>query len=221
MNILRQHPDIFMPYIKEMHHFGADIQFRSPIVAKRKKRDVYLSYFKDWNCEKRIGEASPFYLYSLSASQEIYDFDPTAKIIIMLRNPADMLYSLYSQLCASGVETLETFEDALAAEERRKKGIDIPEHTNWVKLLYYTEIVRYTEQVKRYIDIFGREQVHVIFFDDFKSDIEAVYRNLLEFLEVNPNFQPEFPVVNANKVMRSGKTEELPQFSATMVRFSD
>ena len=200
---LRQHPDIFMPHVKEMHHFGSDIQMQNPLATRRKERDIYLSYFDQWSGEKRIGEASVFYLASQFAAQEIHDFDPDAKIIIMLRDPASMLYSWYWQLRFTGVETLETFEEALAAESRRKQGMDIPEYTNWVNTLFYTEMVCYTEQVKRYFDVFGQDQVHVILFDDFKSDTETVYRNLLTFLGVQESFVPDFPVVNAHKVIRS------------------
>jgi len=200
---LRPHPQIFMPYVKELHHFGSDLQFSTPLLQQRRDRDTYLSYFADWAGEPCIGEASVFYLASTRAAQEIHDFNPDARIIIMLRNPVDMLYSLYHQLCFTGVEDQPSFEDALAAEEPRKQGQDIPPRTNWVGTLYYREMATYSPQVQRYFDVFGREQVHVIILDDYKRDPEAAYAETLRFLQVDDSFRPDFAVANASKTIRN------------------
>ena len=71
--------------------------------------------------EKRLGEASVWYLYSKTAAQEIYSFNPDAQIVVMLRNPADMLYSQHSQFLYNGNEDIEDFSEALAAEPERTK----------------------------------------------------------------------------------------------------
>lgn len=200
---LGAHPQIFMPQIKELHYFGSDLEFRAPLVIKRRDRDVYLSYFAGWKGELRVGEASVYYLPSKMAAQEIHAFAPAARIIIMLRNPVDMMYSMYYQMLSTGEEILPSFEQALEAEKHRKLGRDIPPNTNWVGGLYYRELAHYTEQVKRYFDVFGRERVHIIIFDDFKSDTARVYAETLAFLGVDTGFQPEFPVVNSSKTVRN------------------
>ena len=200
---LSQHPDIFMPDTKEIHYFGSDLEFRAPLTQKRRTWDTYLSFFQGWSGEARIGEASVFYLVSARAAQEIYDYNPDARIIIMLRNPVDAMYSRYYHLLYKGSEELSTFEEALAAEEQRKQGYDIPEMANWVGTLFYREIGRYANQVQRYIDLFGREQVHIIIFDDFKDDLQLVYKNTLDFLGLDSGFRPDFPVVNASRTTRN------------------
>ena len=161
----------------------------------------YLALFDGATHQRRIGEASPHYLYSKTAAQEIHQFNPAAKIIIMLRSPVDALYSLYHELRFRGHEPLPTFEAALAAEpERRAHGTTAGGYI--VESVYYRDRVQFSEQVKRYFDVFGREQVHVIIFDDFKRDTAQVFRDILNFLEIDPDYQADLKQINPNKEAR-------------------
>jgi hypothetical protein len=160
--------------------------------------DAYLAYFDGWNGETRIGEASVYYLFSECAAQEIHDFNPAARIIIMLRNPVEMLYSMYYQKLFSGKEAQKTFEDALAAEPERKRQPP----TGRLKRLYYRDIAAYTDQVERYFNVFGRDAVQVIIYDDFRRDSAAVYRETLRFLGVDETFEADFRVYNPNTRVR-------------------
>ena len=198
---LQRHPDIFMPFYKEPHFFGADLQ-GSRFEQFRGKPQKYLKLFQDVRGESRIGESSPWYLASEEAAQEIYAYDPQAKIIIMLRNPVDMMYSMWSQFRYSGNEQIETFEAALAAEPDRRQGKRIRRAAHCITGLLYRDMARYPRQVQRYFDRFGRENVRVIIFDDFIADTAAVYRSVLEFLAVDSSFQPRFDIANPNKIAR-------------------
>jgi hypothetical protein len=198
---LKAHPEIFMhDRIKEPHYFAKEFQVKG--MDKYKDEKTYLSIFEAATDEKWIGEASVLYLYSEEAAQNIWEFNPNAKIIIMLRNPVDMLYSLYYQYRFSGNEIIGTFEGALAAEADRKRGIGIPMHARSVKKFFYRDIACYHVQVQRYFARFGRENVHVIIYDDFKEDTANVYQETLEFLNVSTDFEPEFTVVNSSKIQR-------------------
>ena len=199
-NYLSEHPEIFIPDIKEVHFFGRDLN-----ITKGALRDevAYLELFSRATTEKRLGEASIWYLYSKTAAQEIYDFNPDAKIIVMLRNPPEMLYSQHSQFLYNGNEDIEDFREALAAEPERKAGRRIPKSAHLVDGLFYSETVRYAEQIERYFERFGRQNVHIILYDDFRADLPGTYRELLRFLGVSDNFAPEFAVVNPNKRARS------------------
>ena len=199
-NYLAEHPEIFIPDIKEVHFFGRDLN-----ITKGALRDegAYLRLFSGATTEKRLGEASVWYLYSKTAVQEIYDFNPDAQIVVMLRNPADMLYSQHSQFLYNGNEDIEDFREALAAEPERKAGRRVPKSAHLVDGLFYSETVRYAEQVERYFARFGRENVHIILYDDFRADLPGTYRKLLRFLGVSEDFTPEFAVVNPNKRARS------------------
>ncbi len=202
---LRQHPDIYMPRKKELHFFGSDLES----AWFTRDEDAYLGWFTAVAAEKRVGEASVWYLYSQKAAVEIHAFAPHAQIIIMLRNPVDMLYSQHSQFLYNGNEDIPDFMAALAAEPDRKQGRRIPPQAHLVEGLFYRETARYTEQVKRYFDTFGRENVHIIIFDDFKADTAQVYRETLRFLGVDDTFFPELTVVNPGKTVRSRRMENV------------
>ena len=197
---LAAHPDIYMAK-KEMHAFGSDLRFGPQFY--RRDQEAYLTEFAARNGERRAGEASVWYLFSTQAAAEIHAFNPEARIIIMLREPADMLYSLYYQFRFDGNEHLPTFEEALAAEDDRRAGRRVSRQTYLVQGLFYRETARYTEQVRRYFDVFGRERVHVIIYDDLAADVRAVYCRVLEFLGVDSTrIETDFQVINGNKSVK-------------------
>ncbi|MCM1984904.1 sulfotransferase family protein [Lyngbya confervoides] len=224
---LEKHPEIYIPDTsstieatyggkKELHFFGRDLAFSRPSLEE------YLAYYASATQEKRLGESSVFYLYSKTAAQEIKEFCPTARIIIMLRNPVDMIYSWYSQLLFWGDEDVFDLEVALAVEADRQRGQKLPSrHDHPIECFFYREIAQFYDQVKRYLDIFGSEQVQIIIFDDFKKDTATVYRETLKFLDCDATFMPEFEVVNSNKTIRNRSLQTLlkrPPKSAQVVK---
>jgi Sulfotransferase domain len=177
---LRLHPDIFMPDIKEPHHYGSDLG------GLIRDRQEYLDLFTQARSDQTVGEASPLYLYSKIAAQEIRDANPATKIVISLRQPVDFMYSFHTQqLQVMHCENLTDFEEALAAEPDRREGRRIPSDFeyphNW---LFYRDFATYTPQVRRYIDAFGRENVHFILFDDLVGKPQEEYSRLCRFLGV-------------------------------------
>lgn len=198
---LAEHPQIGMCPRKETHYFAADL--RSRLVVKRGQRPPseaeYLGFFAGLEDKDRRGEASVWYLYSSAAADEIHAFCPGADIVIMLRNPQEMLPSLHSQFVFVGLEPVEDFNSAWALDQERERSgtpPGFPPHS-------YRSAIRYAEQVRRYIEVFGPERVHVILYDDFRDDTLGVYQRTCEFLGVEPSFTPTLEVVNANKQVRS------------------
>ena len=202
---LRQHPQIYMSEVKEPMFFGQDLSSR----YRRMTEDEYLALFKDAREDQRAGEASPWYLYSSSSAREIKAFSPEARIIVMLRNPVDVMYSQHSQLVFNLREDLTDFGEALAAEDDRAAGRRIPPDALRPEALLYRRSVRFPEQVSRYLDCFGKDRVHFIVFEDLASDPAEVYRSTLEFLGVNSTFQIEHIVENANRRPRNRLVQRL------------
>lgn len=199
---LGQHPEIAMCRMKELHYFGADIQDKLSFRASLTERD-YLSFFSPRRGERRVGEASVGYLYSRDAPGEILEFCDHADIVIMLRNPVEMVYSLHSQLVYRGNETEGDFEAAIELDEARRSGAaPLP---SAFPPGSYRSAVAYTEHAKRYLDLFGRERVHFVIFDELKAQPLREYERLCEFLGVDPAFVPEVDVVNPNKQVRSAR----------------
>ncbi len=196
---LRAYPEIFIPYIKEAHFFGADLTKRPhPFFVLDKTR--YLELFAKAGGYRAVGETSVMYLYSRSAPQEIKDFSPLARIIIMLRHPVDMIYSHHAHLYWAGYEDLADFREALAAEPDRRKGRRIPKGANLREALFYRDTARYSQRIRRYLECFGEENVHVILYDDLRRDTAATFRQVLRFLNVTEGFTPKLSVSNAHKV---------------------
>lgn len=199
---LRRHPEIYMaPGTREPQFFGSDIKFAwFPQLTE----ETYLQLFVGESGEPLIGEKSTAYLASKVAAGEIKAFSPDAYIIAMLRNPVDMLYSLHSQMVFQGYETIDDFHEALMTKaERPVADIDRrPGVSNFSGQIYW-EIARYADQLQRFFDVFGREKVHVIIFDDLKRDTPGVYADTLRFLGVRSDVKPELEVVNPNKRLRS------------------
>lgn len=206
--------DIFMAR-KEMHTFGRDLHFGSQFY--RRNLDQYMAEFQGWKDQARGGESSVWYLFSETAANEIKAFSPDARILIMLRDPVEMLHSMYYTFLWDGNEHLSTFESALLAQNERRAGRMTTRKTYFAQGLVYEEIVRFTEQVQRYFNVFGRERVHVMIYDDFTTDIVGVYRRALDFLEVNSTrIVTDFEPVNANKFVKSSAVRDL--FSDPLVR---
>jgi hypothetical protein len=200
---LRGHPQIFMSVPKEPMYFGADLTPR----YRRMTEDEYLGLFRDAKADQRAGEASPWYLYSTSAAAEIDAFAPQGQAIIMLRNPIDVMYSQHSQLVFNQREDLADFGAALDAEADRLAGRRLPPDAIRPEALSYRKSVRFSEQVRRYLDVLGRERLHFVVFDDLIADPRAVYRATLEFLGVDPGFEVDLSVYNPNRSARSGRLQ--------------
>lgn len=202
---LRQHPEVFMALTKESHFFATDFL---PPNSRFKNEEDYLALFAGTGTEKVLGESSVGYLYSNVAAARIKAFNPQARIIIMLRNPVEMIYAYHSELLFQGFEEIANFDAALAVEDKRKLGLCLPKKRYAARpLLCYRELAKFSPHVKRFFDHFDRRNIHVIIFDEFKGDIARVYRATCAFLGVNPDFQPNFHpnlrVINPNKRMRS------------------
>jgi hypothetical protein len=199
---LSRHPEIYFSDRKEMHFFGEDLSFGPQFY--RRSLNHYLAEYASRNGELRAGEASVWYLFSKTAAAEIKPFNPDASIIIMLREPAEMLYSLYHMFRYDRNEHLPSFEAALDAEPDRKTGGLITRQTYFAQGLVYREVAAYAEQVQRYIDAFGRERVHVILYDDFAADTLGTYSETLDFLGVDSlRIETEFDVINGNRTVKS------------------
>ena len=196
---LRQHPDIFMPFHKEPLYFGSDLSHR----YGRLTEQDYLALFRDAGPDQMVGEASAWYLYSTTAAREIREASPAARIIAMFRNPVDVMHAQHSQLLFSAQEKIADFGEALEAEDDRMQGRRMPPGPLRPENLRYRRMVRFGEQLQRFHDVFGREQVHVIIQDDLRRDTPGQYRGVLEFLGVDPSFVADFRPLNENKRVRN------------------
>jgi hypothetical protein len=202
---LRHHPQVYMPYRKEPVYFGSDLAKRPPYLDEA----GYLALFEPAGNARAIGEATVWYLYSESAPDEIRAMAPDARIIIMLRNPIEMIHSLHRHWLWSANEDIADFGEAIAAESDRAAGRRLPPNTEQPIGLRYTWLGKYTPHVQRWLDAFGPERVLVLIYDDLAADGRRVGLQTLAFLGVDPSYDAEFEVVNQNKRARSPRLQRL------------
>lgn len=196
---LRPHPNVFMPEVKEPHFFAKDLGTYPRI----KTDEEYAGLFAAATDQHlRIGEASVYYLRSSVAIPNIRQFNPEAKIIAMFRNPVDMVASMHAQLLYWSEETVADFEEAWRLQDRRRQGHDIPRRSRGAFLLQYGEVGRFGTQVQRLLATFPQSQVKLILYDDFAASPQAVYDDVIAFLELPHDGRTEFPRINENKRVR-------------------
>jgi hypothetical protein len=185
--MLRRHPQIYMPQMKEPEFFGRNHSPRREVGSDGQRRPTfaesrpqtyaeYLELFSAATPDQRVGEASPSYLRSQTAARDIAAVQPHARIIAILREPVSFLYSLHLQMVRNHVQRELDFGKAIAAEGVVSEG----ERVHW-----YTDRVRYVEQLRRYHDMFASEDVLVLIYDDFRADNEEAVRSVLRLLDVD------------------------------------
>jgi hypothetical protein len=193
---LAQHPQIYMSPVKEPRFFSHEINADGEVVEKsfgdpvRRKASrfssvhEYRALFREAKNEMAVGEATPLYIYVPGTAERIQRYVPEARIIALLRNPADRAYSAFLNARRYGGEPLTDFARALREEEERILN-------DWHYVFHYRNAGRYYEQIQRYYELFGREQVGVWLYEDLKSDPAGITRSVLQFLEVDDSFTPD------------------------------
>ncbi len=198
---LRAHPRVFMPRVKEPRFFAEDMPGLMNRVASLPE---YLALFRDAGDEHlAVGEASPQYLYSSVAIRKIREFNPEARLIVMLRNPVDMACSAHAECLYWFVEDEPDLQRAWRLQPLRRKGLRVPKACTQVTVLLWEDMCRLGEQVERLLDEFPREQARFILFEDFVSDTALVYEDVLAFLNLPSDGREDFPRVRANRRHRA------------------
>jgi hypothetical protein len=221
--MLSRHPQICMPEYeagagKEPWYFSRD----NPRVQDDDVRSIeftgrnvdetfedYLSLFDHARPGQRIGEASTSYLWSRVAAQRIAEVRPDAKIIAIFREPASFLRSLHLQLLQNRHEDVADFRTAVELDDERRHNRQIPPTSYWPGALIYDDRVKYVEQLRRYHDAFGRENVLVLIYDDFRADNGATLREVLRFLDVDDTVPLVTLDANPTVAVRSPRIERL------------
>jgi len=171
-DMLRQHPQIFVPAQKELHYFNRRMD-EAPELENynfTKPVDWYLDFYRPAPPGRMAGEACPAYLWDESAAQRIHNFNADIRILMILRDPAQRFLSAYRY----GVQ----------------RGSVAPADAQTIYKKYKTLLLErglYYEQVKRYLDLFPRGQIAVLLYDDLRRDSRAFLLTVEKFLGVSPH----------------------------------
>jgi len=210
--MLAPHPEIFMPELKEPAFFATDLRrrFQPPGAGPLPETlEDYLALFAPARDGQRVGEASSLYLWSREAARGIGAMAPEARIIAILREPASFLRSLHMQLLQNHIEDEKRLRRAIELEPERRAGRRIPRRSVRPQALLYSERVRYAEQLRRYREVFGQEQMLVLIYEDFRAENEATVRRVQRFLGVDDKLPIERREANPTVMMRSQQLDEV------------
>lgn len=194
---LKTHPNVFLSHHKEPNYFAFDY----PNIGGRvTSLEDYEELFIDVEPHQAaVGEASVCYLSSDAALPALKAFAPDARIIIMVRNPVSMFFSEHSQLIYSFYENEKDPVKAWDLQDARRLKQLIPPSCREPEVLDYRKTCRLGAHIERARQLFGREQVHVIVYEDFVGDTRQVYLDTLRFLGLPDDGRIEFPRVNGSK----------------------
>jgi hypothetical protein len=225
---LGQHPDIFFSPVKETNHFSLEID--KSILSKHylkhnhtdedsyfknqfpqelqlsiiQKPQHYAKLFKAGQGKKYRAEASVSYMHSPVAAKAIYEYNPNAKIIAILRQPAERAFSHYLMALRFGYTSL-AFREAFEKDKNKPtKGWGISE-------LFY-ELGLYHKQLLRYFELFPRENILVLRFEDLKSNPEKLLRTCFDFLNLNSTD------IDTGQVYNPGEVPKNPGFNRLLYK---
>lgn len=168
---LKAHPQIFLPVKKEPRYYAyageRPEDFEGPGAAQPinsiiKDKAVYMQLFEDATPDQVVGEASPAYLYSPVTAQRIFQDNPDAKIIAILRNLIDRAYSHFLDNAANEWEKCTNFEKVIEAQLNG-------ERKRWWRKWDYIGHGFYAKQLEPYFNHFKLENIKIILYEDLKS----------------------------------------------------
>ena len=175
-NIIK-HPEIFLPKKVNEPTFFTKYYNRGFL--------YYESLFAEMKDEKAIGEITPDYLYSEIAAQRIYNKYPHIKIILILRNPYERLYSMYKMLHGKSLNGFEhlTFQEAYMSQNE------------------FVDKGKYIIYIQNYLRYFDRKQILILNFDDLKNRPTYLLKQLYDFVGVNNQFKAPYIYQKVNSCL--------------------
>ncbi len=215
-DILVQHPDIYLPKVKETKFFAIEEKYSKGIEYYKKE------YFSRCNGQKAVGEIDPAYMFVPYAPSRIHKaLGDEIKIIFLLRNPVDRAYSHYLMNYRWGIES-RLFEEAIEAPEIvPSEGLSLDDFSNKYNFCY-RETGYYAKQISAYLKFLKRSNmIFFVFEEDIKSNIRSTIESIEKFLGIrhvelnfnkisNPASMPRFRIIRdftrkTNIVRKIGK----------------
>lgn len=166
--------------------------------------DDFHAQFDAAHPDQVLGDGSPIYLCSDLAAERMRYHVPDAKLIAILRQPAERAFANYNHFRRAGLEPLATFEQALAAEQQRIQ-LGWGPWPHW----FYREIGFYARQINRYLEFFPRDQIKLFLFEDWLADPLKLVQSVYEFVGVDKQFVPDLERRNVGGVAKRGWLKEV------------
>jgi sulfotransferase family protein len=177
--LLDRHPDVYMakPVRPEPKFFLVDDLY------ERGVQHYVDTWFDGSAAYAAAGEKSTNYLESNTAAERIHRHLPNVRLVFILREPAQRAYSNWAWSRMNRMETLD-FETALEHEEERERTV--PPHLRYARPHAYFSRGLYAMMLRRYVELFPREQILCLKFEDIILKPGELACRLHRFLGVAP-----------------------------------
>jgi len=215
---LAGHRDVCFSLPKEPHFFCSETL--APASREAKYAEYHKRFFSHYNEKehKVVGEGTPQYLYYPNALPAILEYNPSARFIVMLRNPVDMVFSWHREMLRGLVENAVDIQAAWALQSERAQGKRLPENCTKPLHLQYRGVCMLGAQIERLFSYVDRRNVLVVLMDDLRETPLEVYRKVCSFIEVEDDGKNDFPTVHSGVEWRSKKLISLYNLAYTIKR---
>lgn len=181
------HPKMCVSTLKEPNYFAIrDGKFESVfneqfgLSSIRKYPPItqnwneYIAQFEETKSTEVRVDVSPIYMFSKYSARNIFEkFGKNVKIIAILRNPVDRAYSQFLHHRRDGFEKSTNFKDVFFSKEESSG-----EGPFW----NYKEMGYYAKQLKSYYELFNKEAIHVVQYEEFRNNRESVISEIFDFI---------------------------------------
>jgi len=176
--VVASHPAVHVPGIKEAnffsYHFDHGYQW-------------YERKFNPGRSATQIGEVSPSYFHDPAVPARVYQYRPDIKLLLTLRDPVQRALSNHRHEVRAG----------------HIVGDDLSFETGMANNPMYVEQGLYSKHLANWLEFFPMDRIFIILVDDIETDPGKVVREVYQFLDLDPQFQP---VELAAKLNRSVNT---------------
>ena len=195
---LNTHPQIVMSSQKEPNYFSYDAIHNQGMYYDNDSINTLKKYESLFAQKENVlyGEASVSYLFYANVAEDIKKYNPNSKIIIMIRNPIERAFSHYLMDYRLGLIS-DSFENIITKKSKHKNA----------HLFYqqYIEVSKYSEQIKRYLNFFEKENILFIDFEDFKENVSLTLSRVYSFLNISTGFNIEKHIKHNSFTMPKNK----------------
>ena len=189
--LLKRHPDVYLPLVKEPRFFCNDDRFEEGL------QEYVRRHYSEGTDFAARGDTSPHYLAFEKSAQRIRELIPEDghRFIVIFRDPVDRAWSHYWNAVYEGVEPLD-FTDALEAEGSRASDAELFRQGS-LRHSYFSAGL-FASQLETWFQYFDRSRFLFLFQEDIRSEPTAVARETFRFLGVDPEVELEAPSGRSN-----------------------
>jgi hypothetical protein len=211
-NYLITHPAVFPSFMKETHYFDFNYskgltwyKLYFPLASQKKQ------YQKANHQLPVTGEATPYYIFHPHVPERVYATLPSAKLIVLLRNPVYRAFSHYHHEVMQGYEQ-RTFEEAVNHELENMEFVDsqMTQNNDYKSFehMHHSYVSRgiYIDQLRSWMKRFPREQLLVLKSETFFIEPAETVAETFRFLDLPDWKLDSFPMYNVNQYTEMGVT---------------